>query len=160
MFTRKVVGWWDTHKSRLQMWKTCLTLFIERFGGGKLTKQAQIPVFTQGQDPKNHIRTCEKECIRLGYKDEHIWPHLFPSTLDDLPNKWYKMEEARGKTFIWNELRENFIKDFNFIPKDKKLLEATKQIKTFIQPTTNKSTQNSQLNAACHNIRKKKYHSR
>ena len=76
------------------MWTTTLNLFIERFGGKKLTKQAQIHVFTQGQDPENHIRTCEKEWRRLGHKDERIWPHLFPSTLDDLPNKWYKMEEA------------------------------------------------------------------
>ena len=42
------------------------------------------------------------------------------------------MEEARGKTFLWNELRENFIKDFSFILEDAKLVEATKQIKTFI----------------------------
>ena len=125
------------------MWTTTLTFFIERFGGRKLTKQAQIPVFTQGQDPKNHIRTCEKECIRLGYKDEHIWPHLFPSTLDDIPNKWYKMEEERGEKFLWNELRENFIKGFSFTPEDEKLVEAMKQIKTFIYPTINKSTQNN-----------------
>ena len=64
------------------------------FGGRKLTKKAQIPLSTQGQHLENHIRTCEKEWTRLGYKDERIWPHLFPSTLDDLPNKWYKMEEA------------------------------------------------------------------
>ena len=66
------------------------------------------------------------------------------------------MEEARGETFLWNELRENFIKDFNFIPKDEKLVEATKQIKTFVQSTTNKSTHNSRPNAACHNIRSNK----
>ena len=41
------------------------------------------------------------------------------------------MEEERGKTFLWNELRENFIKKFSFIPEDEKLVEATKQIKTF-----------------------------
>ena len=29
------------------------------------------------------------------------------------------MEEARGDTFLWNELGENFIKDFNFIPQTK-----------------------------------------
>ena len=109
------------------MWTAASTFFIKRFGGRKLTKQAQIlPLFTQGQNPKNHIRTCEKEWTRLGYKDERIWPHLFPSTLDDLPNKCYKMEEARGETFLWNELRENFIKDFNFIPEDEKLVEAMK----------------------------------
>ena len=63
------------------------------------------------------------------------------------------MEEARGETFLWNELRENFIKDFIFIPEDTNLIEATKQIKTFIQPTTNESTQNkSQPNIACYNL--------
>ena len=79
---------------RLQTWTTSSTYFIERFGGRKLTKQAQILVFAQGQDPKKHINICEREWRRLGYKDERIWLHLFPSTLDDLPSKWYKMEEA------------------------------------------------------------------
>ena len=134
-----------------------MNFFIERFRGRKLTKQAQIHVFTQGQDPKNHIRVCETEWRRLGYKDERIWPHLFPSTLDDLPKKWYKMEEARGEKFLWNELIENFIKDFSFISEDEKLVEATKQIKTFIKPTTNNSTQNNiRPNTTCHNIRSNK----
>ena len=48
------------------------------------------------------------------------------------------MEEARGETFLWHELRENFIKDFNFIPQNENLVETTKQIKEFIQPTENK----------------------
>ena len=67
------------------------------------------------------------------------------------------MEEARGETFMWNELRENFIKDFSFILEDEKLVEATKQIKTFIQLTTNKSTQNkSRPNTTFHNIQSNK----
>ena len=45
------------------------------------------------------------------------------------------MEEARGETFLWHELRENFIKDFNFIPQDQNLVETAKQIKEFIQQT-------------------------
>ena len=44
------------------------------------------------------------------------------------------MEEARGETFLWHEPRENFIKDFNFIPQNENLVETTKQIKEFIQP--------------------------
>ena len=48
------------------------------------------------------------------------------------------MEEARGETFLWHELRENFIKDFNFIPQNENLVEPTKQIKHFIQSTENK----------------------
>ena len=44
-----------------------------------------------------------------------------PISLDinDFPTQWYKMEEARGETFLWNELKENFIKCFNFIPEEK-----------------------------------------
>ena len=84
----------------------------------------------QGQNPENHIRTCEKEWKQLGYKDERAWPHLFPSTLSNLPKKWYKMEElARGETFLWHELKNFFIKDFNFIPQNEDLVETTKQIK-------------------------------
>ena len=83
-------------------------------------------MFIQGQDLEEHIRTCEKEWKRLGYKDKRTWPHLFSSTLADLPNKWYKMEEARGETFLWHEIRESFIKDFIFIPQDKKLVEIAK----------------------------------
>ena len=48
------------------------------------------------------------------------------------------MEEARGETFLWNELRANFTKYFNFIPQNKNLVETTKKIKEFIQPTENK----------------------
>ena len=91
-------------------------------------------MFIQGQDPKYHIRmSCEKEWKRLGYKDERTWPLLFPSTLSDLPKKWYKMEEAWGGTFLWNEIRENFIKGFSFIPQDEKLVETAKQIKAFFR---------------------------
>ena len=89
-------------------------------------KQVQIPVFIQGQDPEDHIRTCGREWRRLGYKYKRTWTHLFPSMLANLPNKWYKMEEARGETFKWNKIRENFIKDFSFIPQNKKLVETTK----------------------------------
>ena len=94
-------------------------------------------MFIQGQDPEDHIGTCEKEWKRLGYKDERTWPQLFSSTLSDLPKKWYKIEEAWGETFLWHELRENFMKDFNFIPQDEKLVETAKQINPFIEPTKN-----------------------
>ena len=60
--------------------------------------------------------------------------HTCLSTLENLPNKWYKMEEARGEKFLWHELTKNFIKDFNFIPQNENLVETTKQIKEFIQP--------------------------
>ena len=56
-----------------------------------------------------------------------------------LTKKWYKMEEARGETFLWHELRENFIKDFSFIPQDEKLVKTSKQIKASIEPTENKT---------------------
>ena len=92
MFTGQAARWWDTHQSRLQTWTIASTYFVEIFGGKKLTKQAQIPVFTQGQDPEKHISICEKEWRSLGNKDERIWTHLFPSTLEYLPSKWYKMK--------------------------------------------------------------------
>ena len=62
------------------------------------------------------------------------------------------MEEARGETFLWHELRENFIKDFNFIPQNEKLVETTKQIKEFIQPTENKPLTDNQQTRKCNNI--------
>ena len=37
---------------------------------------------------------------------------MFPTTLDDLPNKWYKIKEAQGDTFNWKYVKDNFIKDF------------------------------------------------
>ena len=60
-FTGQAARWWDTHQSRLQTWKIASTFFIEIFGGKKLTNQAQISIFIQGQNPEDHIRTCEKE---------------------------------------------------------------------------------------------------
>ena len=75
----------------------------------------------------------------LGYKDERTWPHLFPSTLSNLPNKWYKIEEDQGETFLWHELKDNFIKDFNFVLQNENLVGTTKQIKAFVQPIENKS---------------------
>ena len=49
------------------------------------------------------------------------------------------MEEARGETFLWHELKENFIKDFNFEPQNENLVEFAKHIKAFVQPTENKT---------------------
>ena len=68
-FTGQAARWWDTHQTRLQTWTTASTYFVKRFGGKKLTQQAQIPVFTEGQNLEDHIKTYEKEW-RLGYKDE------------------------------------------------------------------------------------------
>ena len=91
----------------------------------------------------------------MEYKDERICMHLFSSTLDDLPNKRYKMEEARGETFLWNELKQNFIKELKFISEYDELLEAMKQIKTFIKPTVSSSStgNHNRLKASCHSIR-------
>ena len=56
-FTGQAARWWDIRLSRLQTWTTASTYFVERFGGKKLTKQAQIPIFMQGQNPEDHIKT-------------------------------------------------------------------------------------------------------
>ena len=156
-FTGQAARWWDYHQSRLHTWTIDLTYFIEIFGGKRLTNQSQIPMFIQGQDPEEHIRTCKNEWKRLGYKDERTWPYPFPSTLSDLPKKWYKMEEARGETFQWHELKENFIKDFSFIPQNEKLVETAKQIKSFIEPIgRNNLTQNyDRPTITCNNIQTK-----
>ena len=65
------------------------------------------------------------------------------------------MEEERGETFRRNELKENFIKDYKFIPKDDLLFEASNKVKTFLKKIDNSTsikTYNRQ-NDPCHNIR-------
>ena len=62
------------------------------------------------------------------------------------------MEEARGETFLWHELWENFIKDFNFIPQNENMVEIAKQIKQFIQPTEKQPSQYHRLIKDCNNL--------
>ena len=62
------------------------------------------------------------------------------------------MEEAWGETFLWHELKENFIKDFNFIPQNKNLIETAKQIHAFIQLTENKPLKDNRKTMDCNNI--------
>ena len=62
------------------------------------------------------------------------------------------MEEARGETLLWHELRENFIKDFNFTPQNENLVETAKQIKEFIQPTENKPLKDNRQTMKCNSI--------
>ena len=107
---------------------TTLTYFIERFGRQKMTAQAQITKFHLGDDPTKHVDLCQKEWKHLGYHDERTWPHLFPSMLDNLTNKWYKIEESRGNTFTSQTLRENFIKYFSFTADDENPKPTAKQI--------------------------------
>ena len=42
------------------------------------------------------------------------------------------MEETRGEKFTWNDLKENFLKDFKFTLDDELQVEASKHIKTFL----------------------------
>ena len=62
------------------------------------------------------------------------------------------MEEARGETFLWHELKENFIKDFNFEPQNENLVETAKQIKAFVQLTENKTLKDNQPTINYNNI--------
>ena len=62
------------------------------------------------------------------------------------------MEEARGEKFLWHELKDNFIKDFNFVPQNENLVETVKQIKAFIQPTENKTLKHDRPTTKCNNI--------
>ena len=55
------------------------------------------------------------------------------------------MEEERGETFTWNELKENFVNDFKFSPQNELLAEASKHIESFLQPLKNKITTKDRL---------------
>ena len=61
---------------------------------------------------------------------------MFPRKLDEIPNKWYKIEEACGHTLNWFDIKEKFIEDFKFNPEDERLREASHQIKTFLEKLT------------------------
>ena len=62
------------------------------------------------------------------------------------------MEEARGETFFWPELKANFIKDFQFIPQNEKLVGTTHQIKQFLQPTEKQADQDHRPIKDCNKI--------
>ena len=72
--------------------------------------------------------------------------------LNDLPNKWYKLEEAKGDTFTWQILRENFIKDFSFTPSDEKLKPVAKQIQQFIGEKSSNETVESNPTKKCRHM--------
>jgi hypothetical protein len=58
---------------------------------------------------------------------------MFPSTLDEIPNKWYKIEEACGHTSNWAKNKENCVQEFEFSPIEEHLRDATQQIKRFLE---------------------------
>ena len=43
------------------------------------------------------------------------------------------IEESRGETLIYQELKENFIKYFSFTPAKEHIKEAVEEIKRFLQ---------------------------
>ena len=57
---------------------------------------------------------------------------MFPHILDDLPSKWFKLEEARGETLDWTDIRQNFIIDFQFQSAKEDIKEIVDEIKGFI----------------------------
>lgn len=75
---------------------------------------------------------------------------MFPNTLNDLPSKWFKLEEARGETLDWNQVKYNFISDFQFQPTNKSMKEVVKEIKEFI--TKQKNT--NRLESTCNTVSK------
>ena len=137
-FTGQATCWWGTHQPQLQTCTTTSTYFIERFRGKMHIDEANIIKFIPRNGPQEHIDNYEREWKRNGYRDERIWPHFFPSTLEYLPNKWYKSKEACGDTFTQQTLKQNFIKDFFFNTKEEKLKEATKHIKEFFKDPSRK----------------------
>lgn len=97
-FTGQAKIWWETHSHKFQTWMTVSMYFFERFTDKNLSKEADIPIFRIGNDPLYHIQCCEIRWRKIGYKYERVWPHMFPNTLDDMPNKWYKIEESCSHT--------------------------------------------------------------
>ena len=85
-FIGQASKWWGTHHHFLQAWTTTSIYFIEIFGGNTLIVEANISKFLPGNYPQENIN-CESEWKILGYRDERVWPHLFPLTLDNLLNK-------------------------------------------------------------------------
>ena len=74
-----------------------------------------------------------------------------------MSNKWYKLEEARGEeargdTFTWKTLRENFIKYFSFIPDNEKLKPAAKQLQQFIGESSSKEVVGNIPTKECRHI--------
>jgi hypothetical protein len=57
---------------------------------------------------------------------------MCPSTLHEMPNKWYNIEEACDHTSNWDEIKEKFVQDFEFNPEEEHLKDATQQIKRFL----------------------------
>jgi len=61
---------------------------------------------------------------------------MFLNILDDIPHKWYKIEEASGHTFDWNKIKNNFLKDFEFNPKEILPQEETRETINFLGKTS------------------------
>ena len=57
---------------------------------------------------------------------------MFPHTLDDLPSKWFKLEEARGDTLDWKTIRHNFIMDFQLLSATEYITKEVAELQSFI----------------------------
>ena len=53
-----------------------------------------------------HIDYCEKEWKELGYHDERILPHIFPSILNDLPKNGRKLKNLEETHSTRNHLKK------------------------------------------------------
>jgi hypothetical protein len=56
--------------------------------------------------------------------------------LDEIPSKWYNIEESCVHTLNWFDIKEKFIEDFEFNLEDEHLREETYQIKSFLKKLT------------------------
>jgi hypothetical protein len=65
---------------------------------------------------------------------------MFPNTLDNIAHKWYKIEEACGNTFKWNEIKNKFLKEFKFILEETQLQDAKREIKNFLEQPSPQET--------------------
>jgi hypothetical protein len=111
------------------MWNTTTLYFVKKFSGKRPSENIDILMFKPRFDLVAHIQHYENEWRKACYRDERVWPHMFPNALDDIHHKWYKIEEAYGHTFDWNEIKNNFLKNFEFKPEEALLQDEQERSK-------------------------------
>jgi hypothetical protein len=117
------------------------TYFVKCFRGKKLSATTSIPKFKLGFDPLTHIEDCEREWRRIGYKDERVWPHMFPNTLDDFLISGTKLKRHMVKHSPRRILKKILSRILHLTHRKLNLTEAVKEIKDYIEKPSTKITQ-------------------
>jgi hypothetical protein len=67
--------------------------------GEKLFAEVSIEKFKPVFDPISHTKYYEREWIKIWYKDERVWPHMFPNTLMIYPINGIRLKKNWVKHF-------------------------------------------------------------